>query len=89
MGPLKDQQNNFISDELEMVNAINNNYFSTVFNKETDNNIPRSMKQFSYEDKLSLSSTCITEQLVVEKLEILKLIKVLVLMIFIHKFCLN
>ena len=38
-----------------MVNVINN-YFSTVFNKETDNNILRSTEEFSHEDKLPLSS---------------------------------
>jgi hypothetical protein len=74
IGPLKDQNCKFITDDVEMANFINN-YFSTVFVKENNSNAPQINPHPVYQDNEPLSSINITETQVLEKLQNLKINK--------------
>ena len=68
IGPLKDLNNNLVTDDLEMSNIINI-YFSSVFTNDSDN-LPNLAPLL--DDNESLSSINISEQLVLKKLKELK-----------------
>ena len=61
IGPLKDVNNNIVTDDLEMANIVNN-YFSTVFTKDSGDCLPN-LASFSDENEC-LSSINISEQFV-------------------------
>ena len=74
IGPLKRPNGDVVEDNVESVNIINE-YFSSVFSKEGLNNIPISVKKFSKVISEPLCSINITDKMVLEKLEKLKINK--------------